>query len=280
MLEHTQQTVEQVVDVPVTTDAGTSGQRTVEQVDDVSFETEAGAGVPRTVEQMIDVPDHVEELVRQRPVEQIISVAETTIDEATPTLDGAELDVTQRVKAKAAPRNIPQLERSIRVECERVRFMEHERRFKRARERSAERQKQALADGLPLELAASAGRGLHNPDFPSDGSSDWIHCSCQRRIRSSSTNERACARDGVQLKHDAFFFWCLSKLEKQCIATPETHAGLKVRRRNCWVDKRCSFSVKVTFSCDGLPSYPSVDGSEASPEVCRVTSDSRNKCTL
>ena len=62
---------------------------------------------------MIDVPDDVEELVRQRPVEQIISVAtETTIDEATPTLDGAELDVTQRVKAKAAPRNIPQLERA------------------------------------------------------------------------------------------------------------------------------------------------------------------------
>ena len=107
-----------------------------------------------------------------------------------------------------------------------------ERRFKRARERSAERQKQALADGLPLELAASAGRGLHNPDFPSDGSADWIHCSCLRRIRSNSTSERVCARDGVQSKHDAFFFLYLSKLEKQCIATPETHAGLKVRRED------------------------------------------------
>ena len=74
--------------MPVTTDAGTSGRRTAEQVDDVSFATEAGAGVQRTVEQMIDMPDDVEELARQRPVEQIISVAtETTIDEATPTLD-------------------------------------------------------------------------------------------------------------------------------------------------------------------------------------------------
>ena len=152
----------------VTARAGTSGRRPAEQVVEVS------------VEQLIDVPDDVEELARQRPVKQTVSVAtETTIDEATPTLDRAELDVTQqvppRVKAKAAPRDVPRLEcqfsRSIRVECERVRYMEQaKRRFKRARERSAERQRQALADGLPIGLAASAGRELHNPDLPSDGS--------------------------------------------------------------------------------------------------------------
>ena len=131
--------------------------------------------------QIIDVPDDVEELVQQQPVKQIVRVATETTIGATPTLDRAELDVTRqvppRVKAKAAPRDVPQLEcqfaRSIRVECERFRHMKQDKqRFKRARERSAVRQRQALADGLPIELAASAGRDLHNPDPPSAGSSD------------------------------------------------------------------------------------------------------------
>ena len=137
--------------------------------------TDAGAGVQRTVEQIIDVPD-VEELAQQRPVEQVVSVATETTVEATPTLDRAELDVTQQVppcvQAKAASKAAPQYEcslaRSIRLECERVRCQEQaKRRFKRAGERSAERQRQALQDGLPFEAAASAGRDRH-----SAGSSD------------------------------------------------------------------------------------------------------------
>ena len=131
--------------------------------------TEAGAGVQRKVEHIIDVPDDVEELAQQQPVEQVVSVATETTVEATPTLDRAERDVTQpvppRVQAKAAPKDAPQFERqlarSARLECERVSNMEQaKRRFKRDRERSAERQRQALQDGLPIETAASAGRDL------------------------------------------------------------------------------------------------------------------------
>ena len=137
---------------------------------------EAGAGVQRTVEQIIDVPDDAEEQAQQRPVEQIVSVATETTEAATATLDRADLDVTQqvtpRVQAKAAPKAAPKFEcslrRSTRLECERVRYQEQaKRRFKRATERSAERQRQALQDGLPFEEAASAGRDLH-----STGSSD------------------------------------------------------------------------------------------------------------
>ena len=179
--EAPQQTQQSQQSSSSTCDGGTRAQQTVEQVVDVPVAIEAGAGVQRTVEQIIDVPDDVEELAQQQPVEQIVSVATETTIEATPTLDRAELDVTQQVQpcvqVKAAPRDVPQLEcqfaLSIRVKCERVRYMEQaKRRFKRARERSAERQRQALADGLPIELAASAGRDLHNPDLPSAGSSD------------------------------------------------------------------------------------------------------------
>ena len=132
--------------------------------------------VQRTVEQIIDVPDDVEELAQQRPVEQIVSVATETTVEATPTLDRADLVVTQqvqpRVQAKAAPKDAPQYEcqlaRTVRFDCERVRYMEQaKRRFMRNRERSAERKRQALQDGLPLQAAASASR-----DLPSAGSSD------------------------------------------------------------------------------------------------------------
>ena len=121
--------------------------------------------------QIIDVPDDVEELAQQQPVEQIVSVATETTIEATPTLDRAELVVTQqvppRVQAKAPPKDASQYEcqlaRTVRLECERVRYMEQaKRRFKRARERSAERQRQALQDGPPFEAAASAGRDLHS----------------------------------------------------------------------------------------------------------------------
>ena len=107
-----------------TYDAGTSAQRTAEEVVDVPVTTDAGAGVQRTVEQIIAVPD-VEELAQQRPVEQVVSVATETTVEATPTLDRAELDVTQqvppRVQAKAASKAAAQYEcslaRSIRLEC-------------------------------------------------------------------------------------------------------------------------------------------------------------------
>ena len=112
------------------------------------------------------MPDDVEELAQQRPVEQIVSVATETTIKAIPTLDRAELDVTQqvppRVQAKAAPKDAPQFEcsvaRTVRLECERVRFLVQDKRpFMRNRERSAERKRQALQDGLPLAAVAFAG---------------------------------------------------------------------------------------------------------------------------
>ena len=120
----------------------------------------------RTVEQVIVVPDDAEVEAQQRTVEQIVSVATQTTEAATTTpLDRAELDVTQRVtqrvQAKAAPRYKTSLMRGARLELERCRYEQAaQRRFKRARERSAERQRQALQNGLPLEEAASAGASL------------------------------------------------------------------------------------------------------------------------
>ena len=95
---------------------------------------------------------------------------------------------------------------------------------------------------------------LQNPDLPSDGSCGCIRCSCLRRIRNNS------------------------KLEKQSLRQRRMLARKFVVRMKLlgWL-KRCSFSVKVTFSFDGLSSYPSV---EASPEVSRITSDSRDKRAL
>ena len=86
-------------------------------------------------------------------------------------------------------------------------------------------------------------------------------------------------------------YW--SELEIQCIAAPETYAGWKVRRADeiagmdeapfllsegeSLVDVKSSKKFqRRNFSCDGLPSYPSIDGPEASPEVSRVTSDCRD----
>ena len=144
-----------------TDDAGTSAQRNVEQVVDVPVET--GAGVQRIVEQVIDVPDDAAEQAQQRSVEQIVSVGTEATDAATTTLlDKAELDVTQhvaqRVQAKAAPEFECSVRRGTRLELERVRCQEQaKRRIKRARERSAERQREALQRGWPVEEAASAG---------------------------------------------------------------------------------------------------------------------------
>ena len=73
----------------------------------------------------------------------------------------------------------------------------------------------------------------------------------------------------------------------------ETYAGGKVRREDelaelnealfllsegeSLVDVKSSKTFQHRhFSCDGSPSYPSIDGSEASPEVSRVTPDSRD----
>ena len=143
-----------------TDDAGTSAQRIVEQVVDVPVET--GAGVQRTVEQVIDVPDDAEEQAQPRTVEQIVSVGTEATEAATTTLlDKAELDVTQHVthlvQAKAAPKFECSLRHGKRLELERVRYQEQaKRRFKRARERSAERQREALQRGSSFEEAASA----------------------------------------------------------------------------------------------------------------------------
>ena len=145
-----------------TDDAGTSVQRTVEQVVDVPVEAETGAGVQRTVEQVIDVVDDAEEQAQQRTVEQIVDVpVEAVLTETAPaeteskTLDHESLDVTRAVerpppRAKAAPQYECSLKRGIRLELERVRYQEQaKRRFKRAIERSAERQRQAHAERAP-----------------------------------------------------------------------------------------------------------------------------------
>ena len=63
-----------------------------------------------------------------------------------------------RGAAKAAPKFECSLRRGIRLELERVRHqVQAKRRFKRARERSAERQQKALQRGCSFEEAASAG---------------------------------------------------------------------------------------------------------------------------
>ena len=138
-------------------------------------ETETGAGVQRTVEQVIDVVDDAEEQAQQRTVEQIVDVpVEAVLTETAPaeteskTLDHESLDVTRAVerpppRAKAAPQYECSLKRGIRLELERVRYQEQaKRRFKRARERSAERQRQAHQNGLLLEEATSPGRDLRS----------------------------------------------------------------------------------------------------------------------
>ena len=119
----------------------------------------------RTAEQVIDVPDDAGTSVQQRTAEQVVDdagteaqqqtvvevVDETTatkevVDETTATkpLDREPLDETQRVerlavRAKAAPRE-GSLSRAVRLELERVQYEQAaQRRYKRARARSAER---------------------------------------------------------------------------------------------------------------------------------------------
>ena len=111
----------------------------------------------RTAEQVIDVLDDAGTGAQQRTVGQVVDAptetgtAETVPAETEPAthpLDGVPLGVTHRVerpevRAKRAPRP-PLLEvslsRSVRLELERVRYEQAaQRRFKRARARSAER---------------------------------------------------------------------------------------------------------------------------------------------
>ena len=112
MFKH--RSVEPVVNVP--DDAGTEAQQ-------------------RTLEQVVDVLDDAGG-AQQRIVDQIVRVATETTEAATPTLDRAELDVTQRViRAKAAPKILAEcsLSRAVRLELERVRYEQQaQRRFKRA----------------------------------------------------------------------------------------------------------------------------------------------------
>ena len=111
----------------------------------------------RTAEQVIDVLDDAGTSAQQRTVGQVVDAptetgtAETVPAETEPAthpLDGVPLGVTHRVerpevRAKRAPRP-PLLEvslsRSVRLELERVRYEQAaQRRFNRARARSAER---------------------------------------------------------------------------------------------------------------------------------------------
>ena len=106
----------------------------------------------QTVEQVIDVPDKAGLENQQRTVEQAVSVPTETaeMEPATSTLDREQLDVTRVIRAKAAPRYENSLMRGVRHELERVRFEQAaRRRFQRARERSAERQR-ANRDGSSL----------------------------------------------------------------------------------------------------------------------------------
>ena len=168
---------------------------------------ETGAGVQRTVEQVIDVLDDAEEQAQQRTVEQIVSVATETTEAATTTpLDKAELDVTQhvtqRVQAKAAPKFECSLRRGIRLELERVRYQEQaKRRFKRARERSAERQRASSAEWVPLWKKRLQRAVTYAASAPVDA----VHYSCLRRIRSNRTSGRVCDRDGVRSARDALY---------------------------------------------------------------------------
>ena len=55
-------------------------------------------------------------------------------------------------------------------------------------------------------------------------------------MRSNSTSERVCDRDGVQSERDAPHSY-LGQFEKQCITVPETYVERKFRREaeNGWV---------------------------------------------
>ena len=96
----------------------------------------------RTVEQVVDVPDDAGTEAPQRTVEPVVEAVDETT--ATNPLDREPLDETQRVersavRAKAAARE-GSLSRAVRLELERVRYEQAaQRRYKRARARSAER---------------------------------------------------------------------------------------------------------------------------------------------
>ena len=105
-------------------------QRTDEQVIDVSTEEPREESAPQShsVEQVVGVPDDEGSSVPQ-PF-------------APAGLDGAPLDVTRRVAAKAAPYE-GNIARAVRLELERVRFeKEARRRYLRARARSPHRARQ------------------------------------------------------------------------------------------------------------------------------------------
>ena len=120
-----------------------------------------------------------------------------------------------------------------------------------------------------------------------------IRCPSTCRIRSNSTSGRVIDRDGGQSERDALYLY-LGESEEQCIDKSETRIERRFRREaEIAVSNEVSSIlsggeslIASVLSCVRTgttrvriflwltarpPSYPSVDVSEASPEVSRAT---------
>ena len=114
-------------------------------------------------------------------------------------------------------------------------------------------------------------------DLRNASSCGRIHCYSTCRTCSNST-------DGVQSEHDALYFSFLGELEKQCIefcheaeiAGLDEALSIVSGGESLFHQMSSKKLLHRHPSALDPPSYPSMDGSEASPELSRAASGSKD----